>query len=300
MADAVLVQGGAAFWLVDPASGRAEEFRAPPGSSLSPDPDTPLPEPLRSRIQAVERSGGVVRTEDPRIRRRLGRTATAVDPPTLADLRRALRALPDPGRSEARQLLLDAARSRLATALAAPEETLIALAREEERLETAVRREHGAAEQFLVGPSGPLAEYAQEWTEARAGLDRHHARLVGRMERSAAATVPNLTRLVGARVAARLVARAGSREALGRMPAPRLQLLGSRRRPGGDRGPRFGILFRSARMMDVPEGRQGRFARSLAALAVIAARADALTGRDLGDLLVRRRDRRVEQLRRRP
>jgi RNA processing factor Prp31 len=51
-------------------------------------------------------------------------------------------------------------------------------------------------------------------------------------------------------------------------------------------------------MAEVPAELQGRYARSLAALAVIAARADALTHRDLGALLVARRDRRIERLQR--
>jgi RNA processing factor Prp31 len=52
-------------------------------------------------------------------------------------------------------------------------------------------------------------------------------------------------------------------------------------------------------MDEVPVARRGAYARSLAALGVIAARADATTGRSLATVLVGRRDRRVEALRRR-
>jgi RNA processing factor Prp31 len=200
---------------------------------------------------------------------------------------------------EERQFLLLLARDRVQETLSSDEEALIALAREEERVERSVNRELGAAEQFLAAATGPLAEYAQDWATERASLSAHHDRLFERLEGLAQRTVPNLTRLVGARVAARLVALAGSRTALARVSASRLQLLGSRRRPGGGRGPRFGVVYRAARMGDVPRDRQGRYARSLAALASIAARADAISHRDLGELLVLRRDRRIDRLRRR-
>ncbi|MGA8711381.1 MAG: C/D box methylation guide ribonucleoprotein complex aNOP56 subunit, partial [Thermoplasmata archaeon] len=76
-------------------------------------------------------------------------------------------------------------------------------------------------------------------------------------------------------------------------------LLGSRRRPSPERGPRFGIIFRADRLGDVPIGRRGAYARSLAALAAIAIRADAHTHRNISVDLVARRDRRIESLRRR-
>ena len=83
------------------------------------------------------------------------------------------------------------------------------------------------------------------------------------------------------------------------MSASRLQLLGSRRRPSTSRGPRFGLIYRGARLTDVPPDRVGAYARSLAALASIAARADWSTHRGIAEDLVARRDRRVGQLRQR-
>ena len=119
------------------------------------------------------------------------------------------------------------------------------------------------------------------------------------LESEARLRVPNLAAVVGPRVGARLVAAAGGISELARMPAPRIQLLGSRRRPSPERGPRFGVLYRADRMADVPIGRRGAYARTLAALAAIAIRADAHTHRDISAGLVARRDRRVETLRRR-
>jgi len=96
-----------------------------------------------------------------------------------------------------------------------------------------------------------------------------------------------------------LLAAAGSVTALSRMNASRIQLLGSRRRPSPERGPRYGVLFRGVRMNDLPLARRGAYARSLASLAAIAIRADATTHAPVAEKLVARRDRRVEALRRR-
>jgi RNA processing factor Prp31 len=52
-------------------------------------------------------------------------------------------------------------------------------------------------------------------------------------------------------------------------------------------------------MEDVPLDRRAAYARSLAALAAIAARADLFTRRSIAPELIARRNRRIEQLRRR-
>jgi len=200
---------------------------------------------------------------------------------------------------EERPFALALARISLERALRSPEEVLISLAREEERLERALGREERAAAAFLPVPGTPLAEYRTAWESARATLRHHHAGLELMLEQSARSLVPNLSGVLGEKVAARLVAAAGGLPPLGRMSAARLQLLGARRRPSPERGPRFGIIYRAVRMEEVPVARRGAYARSLAALGVIAARADATTGRPLAAELVARRDRRVEALRRR-
>jgi len=301
---AVLVRGGPALYRVELAPRKYTAY--PLGDSLEEAaraigggfPDG-LPVELVRLLRGATAATGPVASSDTELRRLLEGAGLVVRTPTLDEERAAIAALPSLRGDEERHFFLLLARARAQETLASDEEALIALAREEERVERSVNRELGAAEQFLAAATGPLAEYAQDWAAERATLARHHERLYGRLEAVAERTVPNLTRLLGARVAARLVALAGSRAALARVSASRLQLLGSRRRPGGGRGPRFGVIYRGARMVDVPRDRQGRYARSLAALSSIAARADGLTHRDLGELLVVRRDRRIDQLRRR-
>ena len=225
------------------------------------------------------------------------RTGRRVVPPSSVEWMAARRALPSVSAAEQRTFVRTVAAEALATALRAPEEVLITLAREEERLERAVGREQRASEAMLEVPGSPLVEYLGRWAVTRAALERHHRALVETLESTARSVAPNLAAVVGPRVAARLIAAAGGLGALGRTRGARLQLLGSRRRPSADRGPRFGVIYRAERMTDVPSDRRGAYARSLAALASIAARADATTRGAIAPLLVRRRDRRIEQLR---
>jgi snoRNA binding domain, fibrillarin len=225
----------------------------------------------------------------------LGRTVPLA---TIEELRAARRTLAPPDPSRERRFLLELGAAELERVLNSPEEVLITLAREEDRVERAVGRELRASEAFLVPEGSPLDEYARAWSVVRSTLEQHHRELVARTEDQARRVVPNLSAVVGERIAARLVAAAGGVGPLARMRAPRLQLLGSRRRPSPDRGPRHGLLYGADRMGDVPPDRRGAYARSLAAMAAIAARADALTRADLTRGLVARRNRRVEQLRR--
>lgn len=206
--------------------------------------------------------------------------------------------LPLPPASE-RAELLAFARAELERALRSPEQALIALSREETRVERAARKEANAAEAFVGPPDSSLARYAEEWADYRALQTAHHRSLEARVAELAREIAPNLASLLGPKVAARLVAAAGGVEALATLPASRLQLLGARRRPSGGHGPRYGLILLADRLGELREEEWGAMARSLASLAVIAARADAITHRPIAPELVRRRDRRIAELRRR-
>jgi hypothetical protein len=198
--------------------------------------------------------------------------------------------------AEERTTLLAFARRSLERAMRAPEATLTALAREEERVRRVVRRETNAADSWVSEGTPVLSEYARVSSVTRDQLARHLADLTMVLEAQARRVAPNLSAVVGAAVAARLIAAAGGLGALSRMDASRIQLLGARRRFGPGRSPRFGILYHAEGMSQVPADRSGAFARSTAALAAIAARADATSGRAISSELVRRRDRRIAQL----
>ncbi len=257
-----------------------------------------LPAPVIQRTKSPDAEGSIA-VVDPGLAAKLAhRSGRSVRTASLTEAREARARLSDPPVREERDFLRALARRRLELGLRSPSEVLITLAREEERVERAVGREHRAAESFVALSGSVLATYAERWTDERAVIDRHHRALREEVERAARALLPNLSDVVGPLTAARLLSAAGSLEFLGRMGAPRLQVLGARRRPSADRGPRYGVLFRGDRMDDVPPARRGAYARSLAALAVIAARADATTRAPIGTGLVARRDRRIAQLRR--
>ena len=200
---------------------------------------------------------------------------------------------PDP---EERATLLAFARLRLERAMRAPEASLTALAREEERVRRVVRRETNASDSWVSEGAPVLSDYARVSASTRVQLTRHMADLTSALETIARQVAPNLSAVVGPAVAAHLIAAAGGLAALSRMDASRVQLLGARRRFGPGRSPRFGILYRAEGVSRVPPDRSAAYARSAAALAVIAARADATSRRAIADELVRRRERRIAQL----
>jgi snoRNA binding domain, fibrillarin len=258
-----------------------------------------IPPGLLDAIAGTPASGRLVAGDGSLARALTVRIGRPIGPATVEELRGARARVGKAPPHDDRAFLLVLARLGLERALRSPEEVLISLAREEERLERALGREERAAAAFLPVEGTPLAEYQRAWIATRETLADHHAGLVRMLEQSARALVPNLSAVLGEKVSARLVAAAGGVAPLGRMGASRLQLLGTRRRPSPERGPRFGIIYRAVRMEEVPVARRGAYARSLAALGVIAARADATTGRSLAATLVSRRDRRVDSLRQR-
>jgi hypothetical protein len=282
VAGAVLLHVAGRFYLADTQAGTAQA----------------VPDPAALARSGHRPHGPPVHAGDDGAAEALAGAGAGVPRASLAELRRARAIVPFPAFSQERATLLSRARERLAQQLAAPVETLIALAREEERVERALSRELGASDQWIAAPSGSLAEYGSEWERFRGALRDHHARLGERVERAAERAVPNLSALVGARVAGRLVAAAGGLEPLGRMSGSRLQMLGTRRPRGGDRGPKYGVIALAVHAAEVPIDRRGAYARSLANLAAIAARADATTRAPVAASLMERRDRRLTQLRR--
>jgi len=241
-----------------------------------------------------------LRASPPRLARALTEsTGRGFEAPPVEELRRARLSVPPTESEVERRFFLSLGRLRLERALRAPEEVLITLAREEERVERSAGREARAAEAYVAVPDSAADRHLPTWTRARQLLGELAAELRRNLELEARRLVPNLSAVVGPRTAGRLVAAAGGVGPLARMPSARIQLLGSRRRPSPERGPRYGILYRADRVQEVPGDRRGAYARSLAALAAIAVRVDASTRRDVSSELIGRRDRRVEALRRR-
>ncbi len=304
MPAALVIGRGPELYLHLPDGGRTLAVPPGPGAGLAHRPAADadpghLPLDLLRALEALP-GGTEIGVASRQLTEALGqRTRRPLRPATAAELRTARRSLPPWDPRAERAYLLQVAGAALERVLRSPEEVLVSLAREEERLERVVGREERAAESLLAPAGTPLIDYAAAAKTVRGGLARHHAELVRKVEGAARELVPNLSEVVGARTAARLVAVAGGVAPLGRISGARLQLLGSRRRPSPTRGPRFGVLYRAERMEELPLGRRAAYARSLAALAAIAARADATTHRTIGPELKARRDRRIAELGRR-
>jgi nucleolar protein 56 len=137
------------------------------------------------------------------------------------------------------------------------------------------------------------ALYAQ-----RAELDKY-------LERAMPGVAPNVTQLVGAAVAARLLYHAGGLHDLARMPSGTIQTLGAekalfRHLKEGNRPPKHGVIFQHPLIHRSPPRQRGAVARALAGKIAIAARADAYTHNDVATELLKSFAARVEAVRARP
>lgn len=113
---------------------------------------------------------------------------------------------------------------------------------------------------------------------------------------------PNISRLIGYKLAARLIAKAGGIRKLATLPSSTIQLLGAEKslflalRRGG-KPPKHGVIFQHPYINQSPKVVRGRIARLLAGKIAIAARVDAFGGEFVGDKLLNEVSNRVEELR---
>ncbi|MGQ4833360.1 MAG: C/D box methylation guide ribonucleoprotein complex aNOP56 subunit [Candidatus Asgardarchaeia archaeon] len=112
---------------------------------------------------------------------------------------------------------------------------------------------------------------------------------------------PNLTRLAGALIGARLIKLAGGLLELARLPSSTIQVLGAEKalflalRKKG-KPPKHGVIFQHSLVHSAPRWLRGKIARVFAGKLSIAARVDAYSGHYIGDELSRDLERRVKEL----
>ena len=113
---------------------------------------------------------------------------------------------------------------------------------------------------------------------------------------------PNITKLAGVSLGARLIGLAGGLEKLSKMPASTIQVLGAEKalfahlRKGAE-PPKHGIIYNHPLIQGSPHWQRGKIARALACKLAIAARADYV-GDYIADELLEKLNKRVEEIKR--
>lgn len=147
----------------------------------------------------------------------------------------------------------------------------------------------GEKEKLMALASGML--YLSELTEKTGEF----------IDRMAAVEFPNLSKLLGPKLACRIVKEAGGLERLSSFPAGTVQLIGAekalfRHLRKGRKPPKHGLIFQHPFVHGLPREQRGRISRFMASKTVIAARLDRFHGRDIGDELRAAVEKRVAEL----
>ncbi len=112
---------------------------------------------------------------------------------------------------------------------------------------------------------------------------------------------PNIKKLVGSLIGARLISIAGGLEDLAKMPSSTVQVLGAekalfRSLKTGSKPPKHGVIFQHPDIRNSPKSIRGKIARALAGKLSIAARVDSTSGRYIGERLKEELDERIESI----
>ena len=132
-------------------------------------------------------------------------------------------------------------------------------------------------------------------------IDSTAEKLGSFVDHTAAMAFPNLTALLGPKLASRIVRGAGGLERLSSMPAGTIQLIGAekalfRHLNRGKKPPKHGIIFQDILVHSSPREVRGRISRTLAAKAAIAARLDMYGGEMMGDAMRREVEEKAHRL----
>ncbi len=139
-----------------------------------------------------------------------------------------------------------------------------------------------------------LAEISSSLKDARKKLEKY-------IEKTMEEIAPNVTRIIGYKIAARLLLAAGGIAKLATMPAGTIQLLGAekalfRHLKDGSKPPKHGYLFMHELVRKAPKNKRGKVARLLATKIAIAAKADAFTHNYIAEELIKEVERRYNEI----
>jgi len=138
--------------------------------------------------------------------------------------------------------------------------------------------------------------------EAIIKLRNAHEKVEQYVKDAISSMAPNLSKLVGESIAARLIAVAGGLDHLAALPSGTIQVLGAekalfRHIKEGTSPPKHGIIFQHEFINKAPKKYRGRIARIMAANIAIATRADVFTKRDIADELKKNMEERIKEIR---
>ncbi len=135
-----------------------------------------------------------------------------------------------------------------------------------------------------IGREPSEAEYLmlKQVAESELYLDELQLKLDSYLAVEVKKLMPNISYLVDYKIAAELLAKAGSLSKLGFMPASTIQLLGAEKAlfkhiKFHTRPPKYGVLFKLPQITNASHFKRGRIARLYATKICIAAKADAFT-----------------------
>jgi nucleolar protein 56 len=112
---------------------------------------------------------------------------------------------------------------------------------------------------------------------------------------------PNLAKVVGPLIGARLIHSAGGLARLAKLPSSTVQVLGAEKMffkflKEGGKPPKHGVLFQHPWVHSLPVNKRGKMARSIASVASLASRMDAYGGGD-SSVLKEKLERRAKEVR---
>jgi nucleolar protein 56 len=166
------------------------------------------------------------------------------------------------------------------------------------RLAAGGRDAESSAEPLAADPD--LVAARAELARVYLSVEKLRGDLEAALERALPRRAPNVTALLGAPLAARLLSIAGGLDRLARLPSSTVQVLGAEKAffehlRGRAPPPRHGVLFLHPTLSSAPRRNRGKLARALAGKVAIAARLDR-EGTDINPALASAFERRVAQV----
>lgn len=134
-----------------------------------------------------------------------------------------------------------------------------------------------------------LEEY-RTFAKSISGLFEDRKSLEKYISKKCREVIPNMTEIIGADQASRILAQAGSLSKLAKFPSSTIQILGAEKalfrflRESGT-SPKHGIIFNTTYIQGTPKEHRGKIARILASKLSIACRLDYYKGGFMGDKL---------------